>query len=76
MTEQEPDIVERANNVVLGYAYREIKQGEHNLLSAAIKCGCKACVHAFMTMVEFFCGGDPKTEEHVLEKLEYKGKRG
>ena len=57
MTELVPartEAEELAERHIIEYAFNSIDEnGHHNLLTAAIKCGCVSCVAAYFSMMDY-----------------------
>lgn len=57
-----------AENYVTGYMYSQVAEGRRfNLLSAAIRCGCRACVAAYLSMLDMFTHGDDQVAGFIAE---------
>lgn len=62
------DAAEAAENYVTGYMYSQVAEGRRfNLLSAAIRCGCNACVSAYLGMLDLFTQGDSQVAGYIAE---------
>lgn len=60
--------VDAAENYVTGYMYSQVAEGRRfNLLSAAIKCGCRACVGAYLSMLDLFTRGEDQVADFIAE---------
>jgi len=68
--ETKPTAVIDAEKVVTAYAYGQVcepyKGNEHNLLTAALLCGCHSCVSAYVEMVRFLAGGDESVTREIV----------
>lgn len=67
-----------ANEHVLSYVYQAIKRpegDEHNLLSAAEKCGCNHCRNVYEEMLDFAAFGDQQVVDYFKEKTHYQIKK-
>ena len=68
--ERKPTAVIDAEKVVTAYAYGQVcepyKGHEHNLLTAALVCGCNSCVGAYIEMVRFLAEGDESVTREIV----------
>jgi len=63
------DLLAEAEGIALKYALNQVlepPEGHGNLLTAALKCGCRSCVGAYIAMINWITMGDKKMTDAIV----------